>query len=364
MQEANGWVKFANESQPSLRAEFNLVSRRNSALTKQLDEVAAATSRFAPLLDDDAAATLHFCFRISEDTAELPRAAANSIVEAVQNSPAPTDVIVESVTRLADTVAGFGDSRNLEAILKAGWSEDSGGVIYGGLQAGDNPLLIRSLYQLATSIPETPTSIKEAFSLTDTEGHETLQITLPADLMSSIQDASSLKLTHIYLVHHNSSLWFALGDENAIAMIRRSMARCADGGLATRTPLLTATIDAERWLSYPQDDEVGVGGFLSWLDRNVAEFPPNPVSVSFPPGGAWGEKPTPLLQKCIDIGGDTNASFTVLADSGGIRISANLGKALANYYVARMIDTQDRFMSPQEVEADEATLKETPTPRE
>ena len=58
-------------------------------------------------------------------------------------------------------------------------------------------------------------------------------------------------------------------------------------------------------------------------------------------------KPTPLLTRCIELGGETDASFIVLADKSGVRATAKMGEAIATYYVARIIDAQDSMMQEQ-----------------
>ncbi len=174
-------------------------------------------------------------------------------------------------------------------------------------------------------------------------------------MTNEIAEDTSLTLTHAYLTHQNSCLWFAVGGENAIEIIRSSIARCSASGLAARAPLLTATVDMDRWLSYPQDDPTGVAGLLLWLDANRQEFPPSPMSFAF--RGGRGGKPTPLLHRVADLGGEMQAGLTIIADRGGIRLNLKMGEVIANYYVARMIDAQEKMMGRQRTQAKERAEK-------
>lgn len=353
VEETNGWIRFADERDQNVRAEINFQTRRNSGLTKQLDEVAGGISRFAPILADDAAGTLHFCFRISEDAGQVPRAAAAFLKQAAAFETGSDAVFVDAVTRITDSLSAFGESRVLEAFLKAGWTEESGGVLYGGIQVDDNPELLRGLYHLMTNAPGAPSTAKEAMSFSETEGQQSITVVIPEHDAAALQRQTSINISHVYIIHRNSCLWIAGGRENAIQILNRSAAKCENAGLAARAPLITASIDVERWLSYPQDDEAGIGGLLTWLDANVSEFPPSPMSFQFSRRMAGMDKPAPLLQRCIDLGGDRKASFSVIADRSGVRASAKMGEAIANYYVARMVDGQDRMMRFQRKRAEE-----------
>ena len=197
----------------------------------------------------------------------------------------------------------------------------------------------------------------ESFAIVEMDGQEVIKVTSPENITNEFSEKTSLSLSHAYIVHQDSCLWFAVGGENAIEIIRSSVARCAASGLAARTPLVTASIDMDRWLSYPQDDSTGIAGLLLWLDLNHHEFPPSPISVSVSTGSNSAEKPTPLLQRVADLGGEMQAGVTVIADRNGLRLNLKMGEVLANYYVARMIDMQETRMKMQRARAEERAEK-------
>ena len=352
--EARGWLRFATDDQQSVRGELNFDTRRNSGLTKQLEDVSSANSRFAPILRDDAAATLHVCLRAFEESDPLLNAAGAWLQKSIDEATNGDSAMVDGANRLAETLTGISDHQVLEAFVKVGWTEASGGVIYGGLQVDDNPALLRSLYDVAIAA-NAPTAVAEAFQIVETDGQEVVQITLPDGVTNDIARDTSLTLTHAYITHQNSCLWFAVGGENAFDIIRSSVARCSSSGLAARAPLLTASVDMDRWMSYPQDDPTGVAGLLLWLDANQNAFPPSPMSFQF--GGRQSEKPTPLLQRVADLGGEMQAGLTVIADKGGIRLNLKMGEVIANYYVARMVDSQEKMISRSRDQARERAEK-------
>ncbi|MCP4784626.1 MAG: hypothetical protein GY903_21215 [Fuerstiella sp.] len=352
--QARGWLRFATDDQQSVRGELNFDTRRNSGLTKQLEEVSSGNSRFAPLLRDDAAATLHVCLRAFEQSDPLLTSAGAWLQKTIGEATNGDAVMVDGASRLAETLTGISNHQVLEAFVKVGWTETSGGVIYGGLQVDDNPELLRSLHNMIVGA-DVPTEMAESFEIVEMDGLEVIQITSPENITSEIAEETSLTLTHAYITHQNSCLWFAVGGENAIEIIRSSVARCSASGLAARSPLLTATVDMDRWLSYPQDDPTGVAGLLQWLDENVQEFPPSPMGFAF--RGGQDEKPTPLLQRVADLGGEMQAGLTVIVDKGGIRLNLKMGEVIANYYVARMIDAQEKMMGRSRARAEERAEK-------
>jgi hypothetical protein len=352
--EARGWLRFATDDQQSVRGELNFDTRRNSALTKQLEDVSAGNSRFSPILRDDAAATLHVCLRVFEESDPLLNAAGAWLQTTIDEATNGDSVMVDGANRLAETLTGISNHQVLEAFVKVGWTESSGGVIYGGLQVDDNPALLRSLHNMIIGA-DAPPDLIDSFEFVELDGQEVIQITSPENITNEIAEHTSLTLTHAYITHQNSCLWFAVGGENAIEIIQSSVARCSSSGLAARAPLLTAAVDVDRWLSYPQDDSTGIAGLLLWLDSNRNEFPPGPMSFQF--GGGQPEKPTPLLQRVADLGGEMQAGLTVIADKGGVRLNLKMGEVIANYYVARMIDMQDKRMGAQRARAQERAEK-------
>ncbi len=354
--EARGWLRFATDEQQSVRGELNFDTRRNSALTKQLENVSSGNSRFAPILQDDAAATLHVCLRAFKEADPLLTAVGAWLQKSIKDATNSDSVMVDAGSVLAETLSGISHHQVLEAFVKVGWTEASGGVVYGGLHVDDNPRLLHSLYSMIVGADKSP-GMSESFAIVEMDGQEVIKVTSPENITNEFSEKTSLSLSHAYIVHQDSCLWFAVGGENAIEIIRSSVARCAASGLAARTPLVTASIDMDRWLSYPQDDSTGIAGLLLWLDLNHHEFPPSPISVSVSTGSNSAEKPTPLLQRVADLGGEMQAGVTVIADRNGLRLNLKMGEVLANYYVARMIDMQETRMKMQRARAEERAEK-------
>ena len=263
--EARGWLRFATDEQQSVRGELNFDTRRNSALTKQLENVSSGNSRFVPILQDDAAATLHVCLRAFKEADPLLTAVGAWLQKSIKDATNSDSVMVDAGSVLAETLSGISHHQVLEAFVKVGWTEASGGVFYGGLHVDDNPRLLRSLHSMIVGADKSP-GMAESFAIVEMDGQEVIKVTSPENITNEFSEKTSLSLSHAYVVHQDSCLWFAVGGENAIEIIRSSVARCAASGLAARTPLVTASIDMDRWLSYPQDDSTGIAGLLLWLD--------------------------------------------------------------------------------------------------
>ena len=234
-------------------------------------------------------------------------------------------------------------------MLKAGWSEETDGVIYGGIQVDNNPNLLKSLHTLAYAVGEPPDGL---FAMLEKESVPMLQVALPESDMANLQQTTSLNVSHVFVAHRNASLWFAAGNENAWKKLVSASEQCANSAVAGRAPLFTAKAAIDEWMQLPEEDPVGVGSLIRWLDANVAAFPPSPM------GMIWGNaKPTPILEPVFQLGGEQNAGMTVIADKAGLRLKLNIGEAIGNYYVARMIDAQDRMFSQSRKQQKEAQKK-------
>lgn len=341
----DGWLRFANADLDSLKGQLNFKTRRNSGLVKQLDEIASATSRMAPVLRDDAAATFHTCFRVSKDAAETLPALSDWFQHTLANSGVSEDSTLDAAAKIGRTLIELSERRDIELLVKAGYTEESGGVIYGGLQVGENTQLLESVYRLARETA--PASASDAFGLTTIGERQVLSVKLPPEFTQATKAQTSLQLTDVFMVRQGPNLWFAVGGTNASAMIDQCIARCEASGLASRTPIATLHVDAAKWLEYPQDDEVGVGGLLKWLDANESSFPWSPLNMSFG-GNRYMIKPTPLLDRVFALGGGQDFKWTIIADKSGLQMDLVMGEAIANYHVARLLDTQDRMMNSQQ----------------
>lgn len=342
---SSGWMRFASDGDDSLRGELRIRARKSSALSGQLT-AAAGLSDFAPVLSDNAAATFHVCIRFPEEAPAALLSVAAWMQETVDRETNSDPAMKDAAQVVSETIAGIAEHRNLELLLKAGWSTASGGVFYGGLQVNENPALLRSLHHFVTKTRDAPPEVDSIFAFTEDDGRPMIRITIPAEVVESVAGVSGMHVTHIYLIHEGRRLWFAAGAENAHEIIRQSIDRCNEGGLAYRTPLLSAKIDMERWLSYPQEDPSGIAPLPHWLDENSWWFPPTPMAAAFGlMNNNAGIRPQPIMQRVYDLGGAQQAGFTVEADESGVLLRAYIGLALANHMLARMIESQEAMLN-------------------
>ena len=349
--QVNGWFRFASEEEQSIRGELNFETRSNSELSKRLEDASSGNSRFGAVLRDEAPATLHLCIRIFEESDPMLDALGQWLIQHTRVETSSNAAAVSAASEVAASLNAVGEHRTLEVLLKADHSEESDGVIYGGVQADHNPNLLRSVFTLASTIDTPPGGLLE---LIEKDGLEVMQINLPESDTEILQKLTSLKFTHVYITHSNACLWFAAGGENAYEKLRVAVGRCSNADLAARAPLFTANVDVNKWLQLPEDDPTGVGNLLRWMDENMAAFPPGPMSFQF---GRREEKPTPLLNRVLELGGAQDFNIRGIADAAGLRLSLNIGEAIGNYYVARMVDMQDRMMSQQVKQMEEAQKK-------
>jgi len=346
---ADGWARFANAEDGSLRGQLRVRARNNSQLGGRLLE-AAGTSRFAPILSDDAAATFHLCVRLPEDAPTALLATATWLNKTMGDEFSADPQMVAGAEMLAGVLTGISEHRNLELLLKAGWTKASDGVFYGGLQLNENPELLKNVHYVLTHLPNADEAIEKMITLEDRQGLQVIVFRFPDDVVEGMRQVIGANITHLYLAHQNSCLWYAAGTENAIEIIRQSVERCTQNTRAARTPLVSGQLYLERWLGYPQDDPAKITSMISWLDENAGWFPPTPMMMLI---GGERRKPSSLMHRVFELGGDQKANFSLEADESGLLLQVSLGEAIANYMVAGMIDAQEAMMEEQQKNAEE-----------
>ena len=318
-------------------------ARNNSQLGGRLLE-AAGSSRFAPILSDDAALTFHLCVNLPEDAPAALLATATWFNQTMGKEFSADPQMVAAADMMAGVLTGISEHRNLELLMKAGWTKASDGVLYGGLQLNENPELLKHVHYVLLHLPNADEAIEKMMNLEDRQGLQVIVFRFPDDRVEDMRQAIGANITHLYLAHQNSCLWYAAGTENAVEIIRQSVERCTQNTRAARTPLVSGRLDMERWLGYPQDDPAKITPMLHWLDENAYWFPPTPM-MAF---DGDPQKPHPLMQRVFDLGGSQQIDLSLEADESGLLLQLSLGEAVANYMVARMIDGQETLMQEQQ----------------
>ncbi|MFO0978498.1 MAG: hypothetical protein U0996_18980 [Planctomycetaceae bacterium] len=351
---ADGWANFAGENDGSLRAQLRIQTRRNSSLSGRLIK-SSGTSRFAPILSDSAVGTFHLCVRLSDEAPAALQAVAEWLPIGAKEGGGGPELETAAAT-LSGLLLQVAEHRNLELLLKVGYSKASDGVFYGGIQLGDHENLLRHAYEVMRRLPAA--GIDQMLSLTEDGGMQMIRIQLPPESTEGLRTELGTNITHIYLAHQNSCLWFAIGTEKAREIIRASVARCLENSTGAKTPLMSGRLDMQQWLALPQDDPAGIAQMPFWLDENRWWFPPSPFTAGML--GLGSEKPSPIMTRVFDLGGDQQTSFSLEADEGGLLLNIALGEALANHMLARMIslqETRSQAIRRQQEESMEALKK-------
>ncbi len=346
---SDGSLTFAIDDAPSIQGDLRIRARNNSGLSDKLQR-AVGSSRFGPILSDNAAVTGHACIRFPEESSKALTATSEWLKESFAAEFQGNPAMIPVGDTFSETLVGMAEHRNLEVLLKVGWTEESAGVVYGGIQLHDNRQLLPGIFQFMVhnlsqimAHPLASAMSDQTIEMIHDGDMEFIRIVLPDDAVNVLTESLGAKITHVYLAHQNSCLWFAIGGENAKEIIRLSATRC-DESNATRAPFVSARIDMERWLAYPQDDPAGIAQMPHWLDSNAWWFPLSAIFV-MENMEAPGRKPQSIMQRAFDLGGSQQFSLTLDADASGLLLQMSLGKALANHMLARMIDRLDESES-------------------
>ncbi len=324
------WIKVPFDENP-VQGEFRISSRKNSDLGRTLRELSSAERRFAPILNDDAAATIHLAAHLPEEWRKVVSAYFSNVTEEVTNSPDHSEA--ERATQLTwyKSFASLAEHGNVEFCVKLGWSKESGGVIYGGVQLNENPDLLAAIQSATNEAGELETQTE----LVQLHDMPMLKMRIPADV-----ELEPMNLTHVYLANVDSCLWFSVGGENAHEIIRHSVDRCREAAGRISTPVFTAKVDLQRWADYPQDDATGLTAQHQHWYSGTSHLP---MWLS---AGLWGEPVSEddddtsrpeVFDRAIALGGSKVMSFTIDTDESGMVSRLSVGEAVARAYAAAAV---------------------------
>ena len=349
------WLKLAFDESP-VQGEFRISSRNNSDLGRTLREISSAERRFAPILNDDAAATIYLAAHLPEEWRNVVSAYVANLSEDVTSSPEYSDSERASQLTWTKSYGAVAEHGNVEFCVKIGWSKESGGVIYGGVQLNDNPELLAAIQAAANEDGE----LDGQSEMVQLHDMTMLKMRVPAD---GVLDP--VKLTHVYLANVDSCLWFAVGGENAHEIIRQSVTRCRDAAGRISTPVFTAAVDLSRWADYPQDDATGLttlhqhlySGISSLFSFMTDDFMGNPVNDKLEADDSNHE----VFQRAMALGGSRAVSFTVDTDESGFVARGSVGDAVARGYAASIVVTVDELFMKSKTAAESSTENEDKT---
>jgi hypothetical protein len=321
------WIKVPFDENP-VQGEFRINARKNSDLGRTLREVSSPERRFAPILNDDAAATVYLAAHLPEEWRSVVSAYLASVTADVANSPDYSDA--ERVAQLTwyKSLASLAEHGNVEFCVKLGWTKESGGVIYGGIQLNDNPELLAAIQSAINEAGEADAQIE----LVQLYEMPMLKMPVPTDV-----DMEPINLTHVYLANIDSCLWFAVGGENVHEIIRQSVKRCREAGGRIATPVFTASVDLQRWADYPQDDATGLTAqhsrwyslmsfFVSWTVEDFTGAPEEEDDED--------TSRSEVFNRALALGGSKVMSFTIDTDESGMVSRVSVGEAVARAYAA------------------------------
>ena len=324
------WIKVPFDENP-VQGEFRISSRKNSDLGRTLRELSSAERRFAPILNDNAAATIHLAAHLPEEWRNVVSAYFANVTEEVSNSQDHSDAERAAQLTWYKSFASLAEHGNVEFCVKLGWTKESGGVIYGGVQLNDNPDLLAAIQSEKNDDGELATQTE----LVQLHDMSMLKMLVPTDV-----DLAPINPTHVYLANVDSCLWFSVGGENAHEIIRQSVERCREAGGRISTPVFTAKVDLQRWADYPQDDATGLTvQHQSWY--SFKSLFPIWLSEDF-----WGgpdsedaedtSRPE-VFNRAMALGGSKSMSFTVDTDESGLVSRVSVGDAVARAYAAAAV---------------------------
>jgi hypothetical protein len=361
-----GQLLFGTKELP-VRGELTVRARKDSGFSKSLSDLASPHSRFAPLLNDNAAITLHSSVKLPSQLRKV-LTSSGEWIRTRMTDLADVDLAIAG-SEFEKTLAGIQEHGTFEVLAKMDWTQQSGTVIYGGMQVDDNPQLLKTVHDWL-SRQVLPESMADRLAIVEKDAMPMIAIRLP-----DVPAESSVRLTYAYIAHSNSCLWFTLGGEEAYRILKPTLEKLNGASVRTKAPLLSIKADFGRWMSLPQDDPTGLAKILFMADsgfqQSMESRRPSVTSESVPAVVNSSESSSPdstgddsaevsapvstddgLLQKVLDLGGTRDASLVFDADGSGFTLKGQVGVTVVRYFVARYLKMLDA-VSPAILEAAE-----------
>ena len=142
-------------------------------------------------------------------------------------------------------------------------------------------------------------------------------------------------------------------------ILKSSIARCESSGIRANTRVVSAEVNFDAWMAYPQDDATGLTRIPTLADMLLAKTLKQEMSgfsksseedLSLENGDLITNNPIPiatgddLMQRVIDLGGQTDIRLYLDSTSGGLTLHADVGKAIGTYFAARYMQAIESFV--------------------
>lgn len=320
-------TEFHFDSETSLGATFKMKVITDSPLQDQLTVLSGVENRMGALVDTESAATFHACFHsdlLSADSL-LPKTPTGLV-----NLLSGDHLSSVAVNSLQSVVRESGSTA--EILLKLSHSDKTDGVFFGGIQIAD-----QQLQELANHVVDEvagTVALNDSIAWTEWEGVPILQVDIPEQTGEYWRATTSLHFTHAFFTHDNGVLWFAVGSPGAKQTLIDCVSKIRSTTERVNRPALTFDLDLDRMYRYPQLDPVGVGALVLWMDRTID-------IVDVLPFGPLGKLPhdgKPMFETIGMLEGRFSAHCEIDATPETIQVRFNLGKALANYILAKHVN--------------------------
>lgn len=324
--EASGYIKFATDTRP-VRARFDVKVRSGSSLSRQLAQVAKGRSRLPA--EEDAVLTLRSTWSMPPALKKLLAKTGPYLMSVAEKESDP--YAKAGLAYVARATEETGKRGQFESAVHFGGNESSGPVMYGALRVEEPTVLATGLEaMMLTGLLRSKGQNLPQISSEEHNGRKYVRVTA-RDLDWPID----MKPECLFLVPGDDAIWFAIGGENAWAILPDRL----DGRNQPRAKamLLDLKLSLDRFLA--DDDPAGLGEFGRKLDVQLDNLLPNP----FPDGSSMNLEPQELLETVLSSPGRT-LKLSIDPTPTGFAAAATVDEAIADYAVARLMSAQNRMM--------------------
>lgn len=358
-------MNFADgDNKKPLTADLLVDARRNSNLAKLLGQVSRGVSRFDAIRKQPAPLTIASAWQMPENFRSVLKAMfEKGKFRMAEELADDTDALV-AVDDLFNVLSETVDAGAADAIVKLGGDFEKGYALYGGMRVKGADRLAKHLSTALNGLPSTP---ENEIHVTRENDRDYLSFRLD-ELSVPALDGNKQLPGQLHFTVAESCLWFSVGGQTSFDVLKSCIDGINDDEIKeARGPAAPFIVDLNLsdWLK--SDEAEAQNEFskvpmqtLQRFEQAVHRSLANTFSFSMSMNGE-AKKPKmgfrdSYLAKAIKSGQD-ELHLEVDTSPKALRAKARVGEGIIKFFVARLVEVQNRAMEGMNIQFQDADGK-------
>lgn len=362
-------LKFAEGENKPLQADLIVDARKNSNLAKQLGQVSRGVSRFDALREQDSPMTVASAWQMPNNFRTVVKAMFEHgkirLQEQLAADPDALLAVEDMFVVLSETI----DDGAADAIMKLGGDAKDGYAVYGGLRIKGATQLAKSLSTALNGLPKT---LDSEISTKQEDGREFLSFRLDELRLPGVDENEQLP-AQLHFTVAESCLWFSLGGKTSFDVLKSCLADL-EGKTSRSAPAAPFVLDLNlsEWLKSEKQEAQNpfsevpmetLQRFEQMLHRSMANTVKGSSSMPSSIGSQMKmDFRDSYLAKALQEGQD-ELYLEIDTSPKTVRAKARVGEGVIKFFVARVMDVQNRAFENLKIRFQDSEDGETKTIR-